>query len=240
MDVATLMDQNISWNDELYHHGVKGMKWGVRKAYQSATRSLGGSRFASKAINNSKYLDSKGKKQALDENAYLAAKKKSKKTGGDVTYDTTTGKYNVSKEVNKKGLSSKQKKAIGVTSTLAVATAAAALYKKNPAVKKLVNEAAKKSVTAFKKESAKAISKGKHFVAESAKSAARGVKEGFKEGMKEAPKNATKTVLKGAALLATKRALDRTVGKKESTRIFQANNSKKIDKFWKVYEDDED
>ena len=37
MDVATLMDQNISWNDELYHHGVKGMKWGVVRKHDTTS-----------------------------------------------------------------------------------------------------------------------------------------------------------------------------------------------------------
>ena len=29
---------------ELYHHGVKGMRWGVRKAYQKVARSVGSSK----------------------------------------------------------------------------------------------------------------------------------------------------------------------------------------------------
>ena len=76
-------------------------------------RSLGGTKFAKNAIENSKYLDSKGKKEALDENAYLSAKKKANKTGGQITYDVSTGKYTVS-DGDKKGLSDNQKTAIKV------------------------------------------------------------------------------------------------------------------------------
>lgn len=90
------------YNDELYHFGVKGMRWGHRKKYQKVARSLGGSRFAKKAIINSKYLNNDGKKEALNEQAYLSAEKKAKKTGGTIKYDVTTGTYSVSKGQTKK------------------------------------------------------------------------------------------------------------------------------------------
>ena len=103
------------YNEEyLAHYGVKGMKWGVKRAkyeykyqygqkpkiaYQKALRSLGGTKFAKNAIKISG-LNADQKKQALkeqaalaDEKAYNKAAKKAHKTGGQVTYDVATGKY---------------------------------------------------------------------------------------------------------------------------------------------------
>lgn len=119
--------QRTTDEDELYHHGVKGMKWGVRKKYQSAARSLGGSHFAKNAVKNSRYLDSKGKKQALDQQAYLAAKKKSKKTGGQITYDVSKGKYTVSKNSNAKSDKTKINKGKIYAKNMLISTAAGSI-----------------------------------------------------------------------------------------------------------------
>lgn len=72
------------------------------------------------------------------------------------------------------------------------------------------------------------------------KNSVNGVKEGIREGAKEAPKKAAKTVVTGLVLNQTKKYLDSVVGKEESARIFQANDNKKIGKFWKVGPDDKD
>lgn len=82
----------------------------------------------------------------------------------------------------------------------------------------------------------KAVNAGKQYV----KNAAKGVGEGIHEATKEAPKKAAKTVITGVVLNQTKRALDSTVGKEESARIFQANDNKKIGKFWKISPEDRD
>lgn len=62
----------------------------------------------------------------------------------------------------------------------------------------------------------------------------------MKEGIREAPKKAAKAVVTGVVLNQTKKYLDAAVGKEESARIFQANDNKKIGKFWKVSPDDKD
>ena len=85
--------------------------------------------------------------------------------------------------------------------------------------------------------SQQAVEKGKNYVKTAIKEASTGVKEGVKESIKEAPKKATKAIITGAVLNQAKRALDKAVGEDESTRIFQANDNKKIGKFWKTNSD---
>lgn len=84
--------------------------------------------------------------------------------------------------------------------------------------------------------SQKAVDKGKEYV----KNAVKGAKEGAEEAIKDAPKKATKAVVTGVIMNQTKKALDSAVGKEESAKIFQANDNKKIGKFWKVSPDDKD
>ena len=62
----------------LEHHGVKGMKWGVRKAYQKSVRKLASSKVAEKVISKSGLNESQ-KKQALSEIQSIRKENKTKK-----------------------------------------------------------------------------------------------------------------------------------------------------------------
>lgn len=124
--------------------------------------------------------------------------------------------------------------ALTVASVAAVSTYAA----KNPEkVKNMISKVKDSKVSELSKQ---AVEKGKNTVKSGVKSAYEGAKEGVKEGVKDAPKKAAKTVVTGVVLNQTKRILDEVVGKEESARIFQANDNKKIGKFWKVSSEDED
>lgn len=173
---------------ELYHYGVKGMKWGVMRARKNTGDGKKGS----------------SKKQLTDEQ--LAARRKTAK-----------------------------KVAVAATMALTV-TAAAALYAKNPAVRKVISSAGTKTLSSLKTNKTKAINAGKSYI----KLAKTGVKEGIREAAKEAPKKATKAIITGVTMNAAKRAVDKAVGKEESARIFKANDGKKIASFWKVDERDKD
>lgn len=174
----------------LEHHGVKGMKWGVRR-YQNSDGSL----------------TSPGRKRT-----------------GDAS--TAQQKTERNKKIARVGMS--------------VATVAAAAYyvHKNPAkIGQIVSKFRGVKVSDI---SQKAVDAGKRYVKTCVRNSVTGVKEGVKEGIREAPKKAAKTVVTGVVLNQTKKYLDAAVGKEESARIFQANDNKKIGKFWKVSPDDKD
>lgn len=126
--------------------------------------------------------------------------------------------------------------AIGAAAGVVMGATVAAgivVYKKNPeAVKSVISKVKSSTVSGSKKTG----ELGKKFL----KEARAGVKEGLKESAREAPKKATKAVIIGSTLMATKRLMDKTIGKAEAARIFQANNNKKIGSFWKVSPEDND
>lgn len=135
----------------------------------------------------------------------------------------------------KKIISSSTKKKIAATAVGTMSMVAAAYYvHKNP--EKIGQVLSKFKSVKMKDINQKTVNKGKEYV----KNMAKGVKEGVEEATKEAPKKATKAVVTGIVMNQTKKVLDSAVGKEESAKIFQANDNKKIGKFWKVSPDDKD
>ena len=166
---------------QLKHHGVKGMKWGVRR-----TPAQLGHRPAAK--------------KPADEDRKAKTHKAAKRVAA----------------------------ALLMTAS---ATAAVAVYRKNPEkFRSIVSKVGDVTINTAKTAGRKSYEAGKKYV----KDAIDGAKQGFKEGVKNAPKKAAEAVVTGAVMLAAKRMLDRAVGEQEAERIFKANNKKKIDSFWKV------
>lgn len=185
--------------DYLVHHGILGMKWGVRR-YQ----------------NKDGTLTAAGKKRR---DGTPASQKSDEQTKGSKS------------AVN-------AKKVAAAVAAIGTVAAAAYIVHKNPeAIGKVVAAVKDSKVSELP---AKAVKKGMEYTKKAVKSATTGVKEGIKEGIHDAPKKAAKAVVTGVVLNATKRALDDAIGKEESAKIFQANDNKKIAKFWKVQPEDQE
>lgn len=176
-------------NSELYHHGVLGQKWGVRR-YQNKDGSL-------------------------------TAAGRNRKTNTESEQRERNTKL--------------EKRVAGATIMTATVAAGTVYAAKHP--EKIASVVNKVKNIKMKDLSQQAVEKGKKYVKTAIKESSTGIKEGAKESIKEAPKKATKAIITGAVLIQAKRALDKAVGEDESARIFQANDNKKIGKFWKTNSD---
>lgn len=202
----------------LYHHGIKGQRWGVRRFQnRDGTRTAAGRR-----------------REAQDAMRREGARE-----------DAASYKYNKPGESGwtgaKRAISANKKKVATAAILTGTVAAATVVYSRNPeAVNRVISKAGKTAVSSLKSGSSKAVSKGKSYMAKAAKEVVSGTKEGIKEGLHEAPKKAAKTVATGAAMVGAKKILDSTVGKEESAKIFQAANKKKVSSFWKTAKEDRD
>lgn len=201
----------ISSNGELYHYGVKGQKWGVRR-FQNKDGSL---------------TAAGRKRQARQEF-------KAERNAARAKYRNATREINGTDSERNKRIAKRVAAAVVMGATV---SAAAVLYAKNPqAVNSVVSKMGNATMSGLKKGGSKVVTAGKSYLND----AMRGMKDGLKEGAYEAPKKAVKVAMTGATLLAAKKILDNSVGKEESAKIFQANNNKKISSFWKVGPEDKD
>ena len=130
----------------------------------------------------------------------------------------------------------------------AVATAAVYLHNNKAAqtlVKNTMSEIGKKTITSMKKN----VNTGKTLteayikslrtgISEGMKNAPdqikKGISEGITEGAKTGSKNLTKAVVIGGIMNAGHQAMSKSIGDDNTTKVFQANNKKKIDKYWKT------
>lgn len=206
---------------ELKHHGIKGMKWGVRR-YQNkdGTRTEAGKK---------RYRD------MSDEEKSARNKKVAKYVAAALVMTASAGVAVAAYRKNPAKVNAILSK-VG-NKTVDGAKKAGKAFN---AGKQYVKDAAAGTKEGFADIFKEATTGTKARYRAGVKTAYAGVKSGIKDGLKSAPKKATEVVITGATLLAAKRILDRTVGEAESERIFKANNKKKIDSFWKVNQRDRD
>lgn len=181
--------------NELYHHGIKGQKWGVRRFQNpDGTRTEAGKkREAESSVSNKKKVATiagvAAGTAALAAGAIYASKHKEEIAG-----------FIIAASNNMKG-------------SLKVSADKGKAY-----VSKMNKDIKEATISGLKEAPAKFA-------------------EGIKNGLTEGATKAGRIAASGAVMLASKKALDKVVGKTTSEKIYKANNNKKVDSFWKVYDE---
>ena len=153
-----------------------------------------------------------------------------------------------SNNTGQKGLSDKQKNALKTVGKVALIAGSAAAIGYAYASNKDVCDVALKTIGSVALRTAKPkIDKGKAAVAKMAKEAYQQAKQGAIEGAKEAPKKVAKAAVEGAAIIATKKLLEATIGKEQMdsyTKAYNAYNKKnkigQVDTSSKKKDEDDD
>lgn len=202
--------------EELYHHGIKGQKWGVRRFQnEDGTYTAEG-----KSRRNDGLEGTTGGSNKSARNRKIAKYA----IAGAIGAATIAAAAVYVKKHPEIGV-----QVAGMTNVLSAK----------------ISDIGKTKIAQGKNHIERALQKGKNmavisraaskaYVKEKIKDSWDGFVSGINKGFKEAPEKAGKAIVTGATLLTVKKLLDRSVGKEEAAKIMKANNNKKIDSFWKI------
>lgn len=81
------------------------------------------------------------------------------------------------------------------------------------------------------------IAKGKEFVKKVGKETAASLKRGAVDGAKSGAEKSARIITSGLVMLGIKELMDVVAGKQTSEKVYKSANPKKVDSFWKSYND---
>lgn len=201
--------------NELYHHGILGMKWGVRR-YQNEDGSL-----TEAGKRKYRYKNPDG---TLTEEGRA---RRNKKIRNAVIGTAAIAGLVVLAKSGKKPSTNGVAKATEIINDSKTVPYSEFCKRRGIQVAKEITKEVPKKIEPSKIQ--KLGSLGKTAI----KNFGSGAADGLTNGSKDAGKKVVTTMVTGLSLLGAKEISDMVLGRNTSDKVFKANNSKNIDKFWK-------